>query len=158
MSGGGIQTAINPVDALVSKGLQTIGVNKPISDIAAGGPYFQQAGATANGLTSSGSTGNGLPSTLPNLGPQTLIPQMRMGGAFHPPNQQNGPYNAMAARNAGSLFQPSLGASIYRLPAVPSIPAIPAVPAMPHLNGQMYSPNSPKGAAAINPNFTRVPK
>lgn len=110
---GGAQTLINPVSAGASKGFRVLGDNKHISDLAAGGPYFAQAD------TGNGSSGSGATSVLQNLGPQSMVPQLALNGAFQPVQTSGSPFNAMAAQGAGSLFQPSMQASIPRIPAVP---------------------------------------
>lgn len=51
---------------------------------------------------------NGVPSILPNLGPQSMIPQMPQG-AFQRFNPGIGPYNQMAAQSmGGQMFNPGI--------------------------------------------------
>ena len=49
----------------------------------------------------------GAPSVLPNLGPQSLIPQAPRGG-FMPVQTGGGFFNAEANRGAGQLFDPAM--------------------------------------------------
>lgn len=76
--------------------------------------------ANPNGPNGSNSNG-GIPSVLPNLGPQSLIPQAPRGG-FMPVNTSGGGFNAMANQGAGQLFNPAM----IRKPSAPS--TVPAAP------------------------------
>lgn len=74
---------------------------------------FNQAANPNAGQNGQNGIAGGVPSVLPNLGAQSMIPQMPQGG-FMPLGQTNpmggnggGIFNQMAANSAGQIFNPS---------------------------------------------------
>ena len=81
--------------------------------------FFDPAGIDSgpNGLNLFGNRAstdaNGAPSVLPNLGARSMMP-VQPYGKFMAPDMSGGGFNAMAARGAGSLFNPSAGAPSWQ--------------------------------------------
>lgn len=98
--GGNSAQAMDPIGYGIAN---LFGVKSPLQMITDKIPGFQPNPQNQNG---------GVPSVLPNLGAQSIIPQMPQGG-FMPLGQTNpmggnggGIFNQMAANSAGQLFSP----------------------------------------------------
>ena len=72
------------------------------------GTWLQQAGDPFH-LFPSPTADNSAPAVLPNLGAKSMMP-LKPYGAFVAPKVSGGGFNAMAARGAGPLFNPGIGA------------------------------------------------
>jgi hypothetical protein len=102
---GSPQSVVNAADPLNIFGHSSNSVMGNIVDpgglYGPGGPFGPAANAS------------GAPSVLPNLGGNSMMP-IQPYGKFMAPDTSDGGFNAMAARAAGPLFDPSTGAPSWQ--------------------------------------------